>query len=61
MSFGCAALLTVERFGPKGARDGERRPFDEGLSQEGGAAPAPVDPTGVTAVFRAQDRLYRRS
>jgi hypothetical protein len=44
-------LLALEGGRPEGARDGECSPFDEGLSQEGRALPAPMHPAGVAAAF----------
>ena len=41
----------VEGVGPEGARDGLPDPLDEGLSEEGGALIAPVDPGLVAAAF----------
>ena len=37
--------------GPEGAWDGECGPFDEALTQEGRAAPAPVNPVGVATAL----------
>jgi hypothetical protein len=44
-------VAVVEGFGPEGAGDGLADPLDEGLAQEGGAGPAPVDPGLVAAAL----------
>jgi len=45
------ATAVVEGFRPERARDGLSNPLDEALADEGGAAPAPVDPSLVAAAF----------
>jgi hypothetical protein len=42
-------VAVVKGAGPKGMGDGAGGPLHEGLSEEGGAGPSPVDPVFVAA------------
>ena len=51
MGFAFGALLPVVGSRPERSGNSEGRPFDEGLSEEGGTLPTPVDPGGFAATF----------